>query len=275
MRAHAVDGQLLLAPGGHAAVEVAGDLAQADGAGERRGLERVLVVAPDEHERLAGLRPATRAWSRSPARRAVMLTRARDVRLVELQLGAHVDDERALVAGLLDLARRERVRVDGLLDQRAAVERDDRAEVRRLRPERRDRALDELVLVGDLQQLLVRALEADRRGDLQVHARPAAHASRRGGRARPRSCRAASAAAPPASGRCRARPPPCRRRGRAARCRRRTACRRSAPPTAPRRARGRRARTPCARAGGRACAARARPASPSSSSQPSSNGSCS
>ena len=104
-----------------------------------------------------------------------MQTRAGDVRLVELQLGAHVDDERAVVLGLLDLARAQRVRVDGLLDERAAVERDDVLEVRRLRARASTVVLlDELVLVGDLQQLLVGALEADRRGDLEVHAGPAA-----------------------------------------------------------------------------------------------------
>ena len=41
-------------------------------------------------------------------------------------------------------------------------------------PERRGGPLDELVLVGDLQQVLVGALEADRRRDLEVHAGAAA-----------------------------------------------------------------------------------------------------
>ena len=77
------------------------------------------------------------------------------------------------------------------------------------------------------EQAAVRALEADRGGDLHVHARARRTASRRGGRARPRTRRAARAACRAASGRCRARPPPCRPRGRGARCRRRTACRRS------------------------------------------------
>ena len=98
--------------------------------------------------------------------------------------------------------------------------------------------------------------------------------TRRDGRARPRSLVAAApAAARAASGRCRARPRPSRSRGRAGRRRRRTASRRSAPPTARRRGRCRSARTRCARAGGRACASRGRAALPSSSSQPSSNGS--
>ena len=59
----------------------------------------------------------------------------------------------------------------------AAVERDDRLEVRRLRAERRDRALDEALDVGLAQQRVVRALVADRRGDLHVHPGPTAHRS--------------------------------------------------------------------------------------------------
>ena len=82
---------------------------------------------------------------------------AGDVRLVELQLGADVDEQRAGAAAPLDLARRERMRLDGLADQRAAVERDDVLEVRRLRAEVGERLLDELVLVVDAQDLVVRA----------------------------------------------------------------------------------------------------------------------
>jgi hypothetical protein len=97
------------------------------------------------------------------------------VRLVELQLRAHVDHERAAVASLVDLPRGQRVRLHDLLDQRAAVDRDDRAEVGRLRAERRGEAGDELVLAGDPEQGLVRTLEPDRRGALEVHPRAAAH----------------------------------------------------------------------------------------------------
>ena len=48
----------------------------------------------------------------NPPRRAVMQIGARDVRLVELEVGAHVDHERAVALRLLHLARRERVGVD-------------------------------------------------------------------------------------------------------------------------------------------------------------------
>ena len=147
----ALDVELVLAPGGHAAGEVAGDVAQADGGGERRGLDGVLVVAADEHDGLLGLGQPRELGAEPRAARGDA-QRAGDVRLVELQLGAHVDDERPVVLGLLDLARAERVRLDGLLDERAAVERDDVLEVRRLRAQRRRGPLDELVLVGDLQQ---------------------------------------------------------------------------------------------------------------------------
>jgi hypothetical protein len=76
---------------------------------------------------------------------------------------------------LLDLARRQRHQLDALGQQRAAVQRDDGAEVRRLRSQPGQRPLDELVLVGDRQDRVVAALEADRRGDLHVHPRAAAH----------------------------------------------------------------------------------------------------
>ena len=100
----AVDGELVLAPGGHAAREVAGEVAQPDGAGEHRGLERVLVVAADEHDRLVGLGQPGELGAEARAARGDA-DGAGDVRLVELELGAHVDDERAVALGLLDLAR--------------------------------------------------------------------------------------------------------------------------------------------------------------------------
>ena len=112
------------------------------------------------------------------------------------------------------------------------------------------------------QQLVVAALEADRGGDLHVHAGPAAQRAAEMPRPHLDAVGEARAASRAGSGRCRARPRPCRRRGRAARCRPRTGCRRSAPPTAPGRAPCRSARTPCARAGARACGARARARDP-------------
>src|SRR5215213_4989466 len=61
---------------------------------------------------------------------------ARYVRLVELEVGAHVDDECAGSALLLDLARREREDLDARGNERPAVDVDDRLEVRRLWRER-------------------------------------------------------------------------------------------------------------------------------------------
>ena len=49
--------------------------------------------------------------------------RAGDVRVVELELGADVDEQRAVAARLLDLARRQRVHVDASTSERPAVER--------------------------------------------------------------------------------------------------------------------------------------------------------
>jgi hypothetical protein len=59
--------------------------------------------------------------------------------------------------------------------QRSAVELDDGLEVRRLRTQLRERLGDELVLVGDRQNRVVRALEADRGADLHVHPRASTH----------------------------------------------------------------------------------------------------
>ena len=72
--------------------------------------------------------------------------------VVELLVGADVDEQRPVGALLLDLARREREHLDAVGQQRAAVERDDVLEVRRLRAERGERVLDELVLVVDRQR---------------------------------------------------------------------------------------------------------------------------
>ena len=103
----AVDVELVLAPGGHAAGEVAGDVAQADRAGEVGGFDGVLVVAADEHDGLLGLGEPGELGAEPGAARGDG-DGAGDVRLVELQLGAHVDDQRAVLVGLLDLARAQR-----------------------------------------------------------------------------------------------------------------------------------------------------------------------
>ena len=187
--------------------------------------------------------------------------RAGDVRVVELQVGAHVDDQRARRRASLDLARRERV---GLAAARPSAAPRLSATIASkfggCGPSVAVAARTNSSSSVDLQQRVVRALEADRRGDLEVHPRPAAqraaevpgpHLGRR---------RAAPAAARAASGRCRARPPPFHRQvgpGDVA------DEQRVAGQHRPRLVAARgvdRARTRCARAGGRACAARARAA---------------
>ena len=85
-----------------------------DGGGELGGVARVLVVAADEHDRLVAVGEPGELGAEAGAQRGDA-DRAGDVRLVELQLGAHVDDAaRRRRCALLDLARRERVRVDAL-----------------------------------------------------------------------------------------------------------------------------------------------------------------
>ena len=94
--------------------------------------------------------------------------------LVELQLGPDVNDEGAVALVGVDLARGQWMGFDALAQQRSAIERDDVLEVRRLRSERGRGLLDELLLVGDGEQLLVGSLVADRRGDLHVRSWAAA-----------------------------------------------------------------------------------------------------
>src|SRR4051812_8756154 len=76
-----------------------------------------------------------------------------------------------------ELARRQRQGAGVAAAQRAAVDVDDGTEVRRLRAELRQRVRDEALLVGLGEHGVVRALEADRRRDLQIHAGAAAHRS--------------------------------------------------------------------------------------------------
>ena len=90
-----------------------------------------------------------------------------------------------------DLVRIERRRLDAGRDERSAVDLDDALEVRRLRPELRERLRDELVLVVDRERGVVPLLVADRRADLHVHPGAAAHRARRDARATPRTRRAA------------------------------------------------------------------------------------
>ena len=140
----------------------------------RAAVASVVVVATDEDDLLIAIgKPGElRAEAGAQHRDA---HRAGDVGVVELLIGASVDDQGPVGALLLDLSRCQREDLGALGQQRALVERDDRLEVRRLRPELGDRLLDELLLVGDREGRVVLALEADRRGDLHVHPRPAAH----------------------------------------------------------------------------------------------------
>jgi hypothetical protein len=96
------------------------------------------------------------------------------VSLVELDVGADVDDQRAGGAALIDLARGERQQLDARGHERPAVQVDDRLEVGRLRAQARERALDELALPETVEQGVVAALVADRRSDLHVHSGTAA-----------------------------------------------------------------------------------------------------
>ena len=63
----------------------------------RAARRRVVVVAADEHERLPRLGEPGELGAEAGAPRGDA-DRAGDVRLVELQLGAHVDDQRAVRA---------------------------------------------------------------------------------------------------------------------------------------------------------------------------------
>ena len=84
------------------------------------------------------------------------------MRLVELIVGARVDEQGAAGDRDLDGAGAERRRGTELLDQRAPVEVDDVFDVGRAVPERRNRVGGELVGVGELDRVVVRELEADR-----------------------------------------------------------------------------------------------------------------
>ena len=81
-----------------------------DRLGQRGRVPGVLVVAPDQHHALTGLDQPGQLRAEPGAQRGDA-DRARDVRLVELELGAHVHDQRAVGAGLVHLARRQRVHV--------------------------------------------------------------------------------------------------------------------------------------------------------------------
>ena len=137
--------QPLLAPARHPARQVARDPPHADRGGELGGVQRVGVVAADEHDRLvrAGDPRQPRAEARLQDR---VGDRARDVRVVELLRGADVDHRR--VGQLRPGAGSAAAASTGRRSQRAAVDRDDRLEVRRLRAQVGGRAGDERVLLA-------------------------------------------------------------------------------------------------------------------------------
>ena len=134
----------------------------------------IVVVATDEDDLLVSIgEPGELRAEASGQHRDA--DRAGDVGVVELLIGPRVDDQGSVRALLLDLARRQRQDLGSLGQQRALVELDDRLEVRRLWSELGDRLFDELPLVGDRERRVVLALEADRRGDLHVHPGTPAH----------------------------------------------------------------------------------------------------
>ena len=191
----ALDVELLLAPRGHAAGEVAGDVAQADGGGERRAPRCASSSSrPTSTSRCSGS-ASHASLEPKPARRDGDAHRAGDVRLVELQLGAHVDHERAVA---------ERLLRPGAASAGAASTVSSTSGPRLSAtmfwkfggcgPSADVVARHELVLVGD------RAAGPCGRARSRSSRRPSCPcpgrrtASRPGGRARPRSCRAAPAA---------------------------------------------------------------------------------
>src|SRR4051794_1481664 len=89
----ALDAPALLAPGGHPTVQVTGHALDPDGGGELDRGARLLVVAPDDHDRLAGL-DEPREPGAEPRTQRGDAHRAGEVGLVELELRADVDDER-------------------------------------------------------------------------------------------------------------------------------------------------------------------------------------
>ena len=125
------------APARHPAGEEAAELADADGGGELGRASR-----PSSSSRPT----STISWSRSatqasfvpkPAWSIVIADGAGDVGVVELEVRAHVHDQRAVGALLLHLARGRAARPRRpAVIERAAVQLDDGLEVRRLRPQR-------------------------------------------------------------------------------------------------------------------------------------------
>ncbi len=176
----------------------------------------------------------SRSWSASqaslepkPELNDGMQIEPRDVHVVELQVGAHVDEQRAFVALELHLVRRTAAcALDSARQQRAAVERDDLLEVGRLRAELGDRLRDELAARRRSRASGCAGARSRSSSRSSCPCRRRRTSSRRGATATPRTRRAASAAARARSGRSAARPRPARPPGRCGRRRPRTGCRR-------------------------------------------------
>ena len=108
--------QPLLAPARHPAREIARDPPDADGGGELGGVQRIGVVAADEHDGLLRSRDPRQPRAEAGLQHGIG-DRAGDVGLVELERGADVDHRRV---GLLDLARGERLGIERPAFQRAS-----------------------------------------------------------------------------------------------------------------------------------------------------------
>ena len=257
-RSIARDGAALLAPARHPAGEVAGDVRDADGLGELGGA-RARRRRRGRRRRPAGRgRRATPGASRSRARSAVMQTapgmcassNCSSVRTSTTSAPASLVAARpgaASAAAACDLAGPQRAAVDARRSpgSSAAAGRGGRA-----------RRATNASSSRSARAGVVRALEADRRGDLHVHPRPAAQRAAEvpgpdlgvvGQREQPLVQRAEDR---------RAR----RRSGSIARSGRAMSPTNSVSPVSTAhggrgRARCRSARTPCARGGGRACGA--------------------
>jgi hypothetical protein len=120
----------LLAPARHPAREVARHVDDAHRGGKVRRPAGVVVVAADQHE-LAITAGDPRELGPEAGAHGRVADGARDVRVLELQVGADVDDHGTLGALDLDLAGRERLDLRPVRAQWPAVEGDDRLEVRR------------------------------------------------------------------------------------------------------------------------------------------------
>jgi len=111
-----LDRALLAPPFGHAAVEEAAEAANPDRQSKLRGAARVPVVAADQDDLLIAIGQPREA-SAEAGLDGGDGDRARDVGVVELEVGPHVDQQRALRALVLDLARGERHDLDPLGQQ--------------------------------------------------------------------------------------------------------------------------------------------------------------